>query len=147
MNELGKLVGTLAGLAAATVSLKLIATGFEIFVVEKELEEMMGKEWVEACISDESCFKTLMKVAEESLERMAKTPEKEVEEKMREGVDLNTCLAKAKQFISNHYNEIKKYGVPAILLFVNEDGTVNEVRVVAYFHGDMAFEWDICPEW
>lgn len=62
-------------------------------------------------------------------------------------VDLDKCLDKAKKFIISHYKEIKKFGVPAILLFVNEDGSVNEVRVVAYFHGDMAYEWDICPEW
>ena len=142
LGELGKVVGAVMGSIIAVNVAKQAMIFAEISLVEQELAEIMGRDWVLACLQDDKCVSTIIDIAKTTVEGITETISLK-----RESVDLNTCLAKAMQFITMKYKEIKKYGVPAILLFVNEDGTVDEVRVVAYFHGDMAFEWDICPEW
>jgi len=134
-------IGGLIGLALAAIMSKQAMVLIEIGLVEQELAEIMGWDWVRSCRQDDKCVSTIIDIAETTVKY-------NIEKGLKnESVDLNTCLAKAKQFIIENYKEIKEYGVPAILLFVNEDGTVNEVRVVAYYYGDMAYEKTICPKW
>jgi len=78
---LEKMLGDVAGLTLAIASLKVVAIGIEAFVIEKELEEIMGRDWIETCRKDRDCFLTIAKIAEESLEIKARTPEEERKER------------------------------------------------------------------
>jgi len=83
LKELGEMLSRMGGILAVAFGLKAVAEMFEMFDVEEELEEIMGKEWVEACREDKDCYQKLMKIAEESLEYKARTPEEERKEYRR----------------------------------------------------------------
>ena len=83
LAELEKMLGALGGIMVVAIALHGVAVVFEMIKVEEELEGIMGKEWVEACRKDVDCGLKLMKIAEESLEYMARTPEEERKEYRR----------------------------------------------------------------
>jgi len=142
LGELGKVAGAVMSFVAAANVAKLAMTCAEISLVEQELAEIMGRDWVLTCLQDGRCVSTIIDIARTTVERYVETTSLK-----RESVDLNTCLEWAKEYLMRNYKELDKHGVPAILIFFNEDGTANEVRVVAYSHGDIVDEYTICPRW
>jgi len=95
LAELGKMLSAVGGIMAVAAALHGVAVTFEMINVEKELERIMGKEWVEACRKDVDCRLKLMKIAEESLEVKARTPEEE-RRKYREKI-FNELAGKLKE--------------------------------------------------
>ena len=83
LAELGKMLGAVGGIMVVAAALRGVAVVFEMIKVEEELERIMGKEWVDACRKDGDCRLKLMKIAEESLEVKARTPEEERKEYRR----------------------------------------------------------------
>ena len=83
LAELEKMLGALGGIMVVAIALHGVAVVFEMIKVEEELEGIMGKEWVEVCRKDRDCRLKLMKIAEESLECSARTPEEERKEYRR----------------------------------------------------------------
>jgi len=113
----------------------------EISLIEQELAEIMGRDWVLTCLRDDKCVSTIIDIAKTTVEKISETTS------LKREVDLNICLEWAKEYLMRNYKELDKYGVPGVLIFFNEDGTANEVRVVAYSHGDIVDEYTICPRW
>ena len=110
LAELGKAVVAIANLVAVAASLKVVAIGFEAFAVEKELEEIMGRDWIEACRKDRDCFLTIAKIAEESLEIKAKAPSEEEERKEYRRKILEELRQKLKELGIEFWCEEKDLG-------------------------------------
>jgi len=108
LAELGKMLGAVGGIIAIATALHGVAVVFEMINVEEELERIMGKEWVEACRKDGDCRLKLMKIAEESLEVKARTPEEERKEYRRK--ILEELKQKLKELGVRFYCEEKDLG-------------------------------------
>ena len=121
LAELGKILGAVGGIMAAAAALHGVAVVFEMIKVEEELEEIMGKEWVEACRKDEDCSLKLMKIAEESLKYKTRTPEEEREEYRRK--ILEELRQKLEEIGVSFYCEEKDLG---------ESGTLYEDCYIEY---------------
>ncbi|RLC36228.1 hypothetical protein DRH29_04995 [candidate division Kazan bacterium] len=71
---------TLAALAVFTFfafGLRAVLEALEKASLERELVEIMGREWVDACVKDEECNKKLLEIASETLRYQARVLEED----------------------------------------------------------------------
>jgi len=58
-------------------------------------------------------------------------------------MQLDKAIKKAIKALKKRYDELAESGIPVIIIFVKRDGSIEEVRIGAYAHGDIIDEYDI----
>jgi len=105
---LGGLVSGLIGLGIINHVINTITVGFETLKVYEELKELMGKDWADACMEDEECFKIMERMAEETLEMEVSMPREEREKYKKKLLD--ELVSKLREIGVEFYCDEKDFG-------------------------------------